>query len=317
MKKILFIMILSFMLLSCDKLENKSTKTNEQTREEEIYKSQGMEKVLVYLEEQAKIDTENKAYYYARIGYYYIEEEDYKNAEKMLNKAIDEDPNLGFAYNELAYIYSKNGNKEEALKYYLTGIEKDKSAGGNFLGAGSIYYGMKEYDKAIEYLEEAIQVYGKNKDMISLEKAYRTLFYVYYEQKDTDEIEKLLKRAVKQDIDKTFFYNQFAVLYYNQRDYDKGIKYSNIGIKYNPNYVENYYMAGLNYYAKGNMKEAEKNFEKTIPMYKNTESFDYLGDAYSVLHKIYTIEGNAAKAEEIEKKAVKDLGSENWEKKKL
>lgn len=316
MKKILFMIMLLSMLLSCDKLENKSTKTKSLSKDEEIYKTQGMEKVLSYLEGQANTDIKNKAFYHARIGYYYIEENDYENAEKMLKQAIEEDPNLGFAYNEIAYIYLKNENEDEALKYYLLGIERDKTAGGNFLGAGSIYYGKQEYDKAISYLEKAVEVYGKNDDMVSLEKAYRTLYFVYYEQKDADKIEKLLKKAVKEDIDKTFFYNQFAMLYYNQKDFDKGIKYSNLGIKSNPNYVENYYMAGLNYYAKGNMKEAEKNFEKTIPLYKNTENLDYLGDTYSVLHRIYINEGNAEKANEIEKKAVRDLGAENWEKKK-
>ena len=115
MKRILFIMVLICTILSCD------TKKSEQTKakDEEIYQTSGIKETISYLEKEIKRDPGSKAYYQARMGYYYIEEKDYANAEVMLKKALETDGNLGFAYNELGYMYSLQDKQDEALKTYI------------------------------------------------------------------------------------------------------------------------------------------------------------------------------------------------------
>jgi len=83
-------------------------------------------------------------------------------------KAIDEDPdNAGEAWYQLAKIYDAQGNKEEARKAYSRVLE---SANGFFTESvstyhlwanydlGASYYWERDYDKAIEFLNKALEI---------------------------------------------------------------------------------------------------------------------------------------------------------------
>ena len=102
MKKIFFIILLVCMILSCE-----ITKKGEDIPLDlEIYQTSGIKETVAYLEKMGRKEPLNKAYYLAKTGYYYIEEQDYEKAESILKKALEINENEGFAYNELGYLYS-------------------------------------------------------------------------------------------------------------------------------------------------------------------------------------------------------------------
>ncbi len=313
MKRILFILVLLCTILSC----NNKKPVQELSKDEEIYQKSGIKETIAYLEKKAKEDPTKKAYNYARMGYYYIEEKDYENAEKVLVKALETDPKLGFAYNELGYIYSIQEKSDLALKTYVKGAEEDPEMPGNFYGAGVMYSGLEEYDKAESYLKTALALYKKNKDNEKAGKSAKSLYFVYWSLGDKEKAKTFLSEAISDGLEKGYFLSQKANIYHSEGKFDEALKYNLEGIKADPEEAENYFGAGVSYYNKRDNKQALKYFEKVVPIYKKSNNLNYLGDAYAYMYKISITEGNKEKADEIEKTAQNELGKENWEKKKF
>jgi tetratricopeptide (TPR) repeat protein len=313
MKKILFILVLLCMVLSCDNKE----KAPKLSKDEEIYQNSGIKETIAFLEKEIKKKPSDKGYYYAKMGYYYIEEKDFENAEKFLNKALEIDPGLGFAYNELGYMYSAQGKGELALETYVKGAGKDPKMGGNFYGAGVLYSELGKYKEAEGYLEKAVTIYEEAGDIEKAGRSAKSLYYVYWALGDEKKVQDFISKAISSNLKKSYFLSQKANIYNREGKFDEALKYNLEGIKADPEEAENYFGAGVNYYNKRNNKQALKHFEKVVPMYKKNNNIDYLGDAYAYLYKINTEEGNKEQAAEIEAAAQKEIGKENWEKKKF
>ena len=84
-----------------------------------IYYSKGIDETVKYLENMTKVESTRKALYHAKMGYYYYEEKDYVNAEKMLKKALSEDPEMEEVYIKLGTLYTLQGKSGKALEIYL------------------------------------------------------------------------------------------------------------------------------------------------------------------------------------------------------
>ena len=82
MKKIFLIMLLVCTVLSCNNLKSEEKLPDDL----KIYQDSGIEETIKYLEKMGRTDPQNKAYYTAKMGYYYIEEKDYEKAEAVLIK---------------------------------------------------------------------------------------------------------------------------------------------------------------------------------------------------------------------------------------
>ena len=310
MKKIFFIILLVCMILSCE-----ITKKGEDIPLDlEIYQTSGIKETVAYLEKMGRKEPLNKAYYLAKTGYYYIEEQDYEKAESILKKALEINENEGFAYNELGYLYSIQDKSDMALEIYVKGTEKDPEMAGNFYGAGVMYSNMKEYAKAESYLEKAITLYKKADVGEKADKAARQLYFTYLDQGEREKARDFLSTSISKGLDKGYFYSQLANFYFEDKEFDNALKNNLKGIKADPEEAENYFGAGVNYYYKRDFKQALKYLEKVVPMYKKANNLSYLGDAYAYLYKINIEEGNKNKADEIEETAKQELGKENWEK---
>ncbi len=316
MKKLLFVMLLVCMIFSC----GSDKKENPMSKDEEIYKKSGIKETIAYLEKKIRSEPGKKAFYYARMGYYYIEEADFKNAEESLKKSLEIDSDMAFAYNELGYLYGLQGKKELALESYLKGTKSKEEIPENFYGVGSTYLELGKYKEAESYLQKSVALYEKRGgagDKQRAGKATRGLYFVYWNIKDKEEVKKFISDSISKNLDKSYFCNQMAHFYNSEGKFDEALKYNLDGIKADPEYSENYFGAGVNYYRKGNRKQALEYIEKVVPMYKKSQNSEYLAAAYAYLYKINIEEGNKERADEIEAVAAQELSKENWEKSKF
>jgi len=99
----------------------------------------------------------------------YTRHEEYQKAIDALTEAIQIKPNYGDAYNNIAnaqvLLYNQNKNQElvkEAISNYLSAVKYNPLLWQSYQSLGYVYYDLKMYDKAVEYLDQAIRINSSN-----------------------------------------------------------------------------------------------------------------------------------------------------------
>ena len=201
MRKIFIVLLVGILFITCSKNTSNTSKNLDEVRaqEKKVFESSEAEGAVAFLKELAEKDRSTN-YYYSKMGYYYIELNQTKEAEESLNKALTNDEAKdfkGFTYNELAYLYGMKGDDEKALEYYLKGTENDKNFAENFYGVGNMYHEMGKYKEAIPFAEQAIKLYKKDKNTEYLKDAYNLLADIYSKLGDEQKMNETIKKGRK------------------------------------------------------------------------------------------------------------------------
>jgi tetratricopeptide (TPR) repeat protein len=149
-----------------------------------IYKFQGGEKSKVTAYLQKALLYENRS-----LGFY---------------ESIKDTIGLLRVYSNIGIIYRDLDDFKKAETAYLKGISLAKKAGIESYSIGILYANLsqiyldyyKNYDRAIELLNEAIRIYEKNGIRTSMEHAYRNLSYNYTGKKEYAKAIEYAKKAV-------------------------------------------------------------------------------------------------------------------------
>jgi len=143
-----------------------------------------------------------------------IENEDYKQAEKLAKSIENEEDDLKIFC--LGLVYKKQEKYKLAEKYYLQVIEKggDKTSMA-MSNLGNLYSNQKEYDLAEKYYLQAAEKEETN--------AMFNLGMLYDERKDYDLAEKYYLQAVRSG--NAAAMNSLGNLYHSQEKYDLAEKY--------------------------------------------------------------------------------------------
>ena len=83
---------------------------------------------------------------------------DWMTAEQALKRAVELNPNYATAHHWLGFYYSLHGRFEQALAALAIARELDPSSPILLADIGQVYYFMREYDKAIEYCNKAVEL---------------------------------------------------------------------------------------------------------------------------------------------------------------
>jgi serine/threonine protein kinase len=95
---------------------------------------------------------------YFELAQYHEMNEDYDEAIALLNKALELDPNYGYALNQLAYVHSYKNEYEKALEYFRRYASISPGDANPFDSMGETYFRMGRLDEAIQKFEEALEV---------------------------------------------------------------------------------------------------------------------------------------------------------------
>ncbi len=92
------------------------------------------------------------------LALYHEHREEYDEAIVLLNKALELDPNYGYALNQLAYEYSYKKEYDKALEYFRRYASVSPGDANPFDSMGETYFRMGKLDESIQKFQEALEV---------------------------------------------------------------------------------------------------------------------------------------------------------------
>jgi len=109
------------------------------------------------LDEAQKLDPGRLDYPYEMAYAYYLKE-DYKETIKILEKNMNHKDVHERLFQLLGNSYDVLGKTDKALETYDTGLKKFPNSGIIYLEKGNVYWGKKEYEKALPFYEKGIEM---------------------------------------------------------------------------------------------------------------------------------------------------------------
>lgn len=93
------------------------------------------------------------------LGWKYFEKGDYETALSRFQMAIRHDKDFAPGYYGVAYVYSVQGKLDEAIKYYRKTIELDQTYPYSYANLGYALLQKDQFDEALQMLDKALQIY--------------------------------------------------------------------------------------------------------------------------------------------------------------
>jgi tetratricopeptide (TPR) repeat protein len=248
-----------------------------------IYVSQGkLADSMTQLKKAAELRKENPSdpnpYY--QLGSLYVirfaknrDEEDFKEAVRLLKKAVEIRPRFVFAYQGLGEVYRAHGNADEALANFNKASEYDPKNPAPLVNLALVYFELKHNSEAaISYLRKATEVKPDFAD------AYYQWGYVCLSRYVKDGNEEDFNAAVNKEKEAVRIKPDFADAYYslgaiygirftkirNEADFNESIDALKKTIAIKPEYAIAYQGLGLAYLSHANADQALANFQRAI-----------------------------------------------------
>ncbi|MBF0479983.1 MAG: tetratricopeptide repeat protein [Candidatus Omnitrophica bacterium] len=162
------------------------------------------------------------------MGRFYYEEKNFEKAQHSFEKAIAQEPNFAKAYSNLGVLYYRLGRSEQAEGLYKKAIALDPNNIGANNGLALIYRKRGQIDQAEELLKKTIAL--EPKEPIS----YINLEGVYYIRGQLDLAEDLGKKAIALDPNQADAYGILGQVYRDRQEWDKAIDNYNKAIELDP-----------------------------------------------------------------------------------
>lgn len=139
----------------------------------------------------------------------------HKESNEVLIKLIKEHPNNAFIHYQCAWSYDLLGEEAKAVPYYeeaiRLGLPKEELEGA-FLGLGSTYRTLGEYEKSKQVLREGVEQFPNNR---ALQVFYSMTLYNLNEHSEAMEI--LLKSLIETTTDQEILNYKRAIEFYSDK----------------------------------------------------------------------------------------------------
>jgi len=248
-----------------------------------------------------KINKTPTADLYCNRAELYYDVENYDEALKDYNKAIELKPDWEYPYNGRGNVFYKCYRDDEALKDYNKAIELKPDWERPYNGRGNVFSqldrydeALKEYNKATELkpdweypynnrgnvfyqlgrYDEAIKEYNRATELKpDLEYPYSGRGKVFSQLDRYDEALKEYNKATELKPDWEYPYNGRGDVFYQLDRYDEALKDYNKATEIDPNMTAPYYNRGLIFYALNKYEDALLNYQNAYDRYKQNDNY--------------------------------------------
>jgi len=266
---------------------------------------------------------------------------DYNQSIQLMKKAVAIDPDFAMAYKGIASSYSNLSNDSEERKYLQKALDlidrvSDRE---QYLIQGDFYWQIEEtYDKAIKAYTKLVKLYPDDevaninlailyRDLDEWDKSaerfevlkmtgaksifiYMNLAIVYWYKGDYEKAGEVLERYLNNISDNVLINGLLAYNYLFQERYDRALVEVDKAISLDPTIYRNLYIKGDIYHIKGDLIQAEREYQKLIETGEKAAELE----ARDKLGALYLLQGKFDKSVDQLKKGIelaKELGEQS------
>ena len=266
---------------------------------------------------------------------------DYNQSIQLMKKAVAIDPDFAMAYKGIASSYSNLSNDSEERKYLQKALDlidrvSDRE---QYLIQGDFYWQIEEtYDKAIKAYTKLVKLYPDDevaninlailyRDLDEWDKSaerfevlkmtgaksifiYMNLAIVYWYKGDYEKAGEVLERYLNNISDNVLINGLLAYNYLFQERYDRALVEVDKAISLDPTIYRNLYIKGDIYHIKGDLIQAEREYQKLIETGEKAAELD----AREKLGALYLMQGKFDKSVDQLKKGIElatELGEQS------
>ncbi|HAL65276.1 MAG TPA: hypothetical protein DCP10_06895, partial [Bacteroidales bacterium] len=215
-------------------------------------------------------------------GNVFFVSQQYENAAKEFEAAINLKVNTYDIYEKLLICYASIGNNDQLKLLADKVIELYPFQPLPYYFSGYVSFIQKQYEESRELLEKSLKYSGHNTTLVQL--LYRLLAEVNSSLKDYEKSDFYYEIALKADsTDATLLNNYSYSLAERKKDLDKALQMSKQALEFSPNepsYLDTY---GWILYQMGKYEEAIVYLKKAVELSKDSNDsvlWEHLGDAY-------------------------------------
>ena len=221
---------------------------------------------------------------------YGIKTRDYERIIKLLEDAIELDPNYARTYERRGWIYYLMEEYDMAIQDYSKAIELDPNWEVAYEHRGDVYMsGLRQYEKAIEDFKKVCEIKPLycTSAMVKISKCYQLMI------QDLD-------RTIELNPNDSVAYHNRGNAYYLLKQYERAIQDYNKAIELNLNDADAYNNRGNAYYMLKNFKSAIESYTKAIQINPNyVNAIYWRGECYQVLGYEEKAQADFAKTKEL------------------
>ena len=187
------------------------------------YKNNTLDKAIETLKQALSLGPEIADIHFHLATVYY-DQDDVENATKYFRETIKLEPDNVFAHNNLAYLFSeKDVHLEEGLALVDKAIEKQPDNAAFIDTKGWLYFKMKKYDLAVEFLRKSVELSPETSEL------HLHLGKVYLAKRDYEQAIKSFESALAYDPENTKIARELAYMFAMNGLKDSLERYSRIG----------------------------------------------------------------------------------------
>ncbi|NMM48652.1 tetratricopeptide repeat protein [Marinigracilibium pacificum] len=198
-----------------------------------------------------EVDKNNSTVLY-KIGEIYLNLGKPFEAKPFAEEALKNDKSNKYIYLLAAEVNTQTGNIKEAIEIYEKLLENIPNSNVYLFNLATLYQYRKDFEKALEILNEAEQKMGVSKETAFRKKSL--LLQMGREQEAADELQKLVNIYP----DNNLYIYELGDLYMSLNQFDKAEEMVNLLLENDPNNAQGQVMLAELYRKKGNEAECRR-----------------------------------------------------------
>ncbi len=185
----------------------------------------------------------------------YIAARDYARAEKLLDQAIEINPNSMGAYHTLGVIYLIQGKTDQAIGLFQRVIRLNPFYSPARVNLGQALLSQGNLKEALAQLEKAEKLGATEPDL------YHDIAYIYFKLGKTEKSIKIYKKATEVDPKSYLAHYELGQVYIQRNSLDEAFVELSQATSIRPDFAPAYLYLGLVYERKGLKEKAIEEFE--------------------------------------------------------